>query len=187
MTSIDGHVVTNQPREEAHEEASASRYRHRRPGRARRHADAQDKKTLAFVVNGASDFWKLAEAGVKKAQASCRTTTCSSNIPSRPRPRCSSALMDDLVAAGADAIMVSRRRSEDLDRRAQPHRRPGAAVHHRQRRAGHQPHRLYRLVQHRRRQAGRRDRASRRCPTAASAWASSACSAPTTRASASTA
>ncbi len=27
-----------------------------------------DKKTLAFVVNGASDFWKAAEAGVKKAQ-----------------------------------------------------------------------------------------------------------------------
>ena len=32
-------------------------------------ADAQEKKQLAFVVNGASDFWKLAEAGVKKAQA----------------------------------------------------------------------------------------------------------------------
>ena len=31
-------------------------------------AGAQDKKTLAFVVNGASDFWKIAEAGVKKAQ-----------------------------------------------------------------------------------------------------------------------
>ena len=30
--------------------------------------DAQGKKTLAFVVNGASDFWKAAEAGVKKAQ-----------------------------------------------------------------------------------------------------------------------
>ena len=29
---------------------------------------AADKKTLAFVVNGASDFWKAAEAGVKKAQ-----------------------------------------------------------------------------------------------------------------------
>ena len=25
-----------------------------------------DKKTLAFVVNGASDFWKLAEAGVEE-------------------------------------------------------------------------------------------------------------------------
>jgi ribose transport system substrate-binding protein len=31
-------------------------------------AMAQEKKQLAFVVNGASDFWKLAEAGVKKAQ-----------------------------------------------------------------------------------------------------------------------
>ena len=29
---------------------------------------AGDKPTLAFVVNGASDFWKAAEAGVKKAQ-----------------------------------------------------------------------------------------------------------------------
>ena len=29
---------------------------------------AADKKKLAFVVNAASDFWKLAEAGVKKAQ-----------------------------------------------------------------------------------------------------------------------
>ena len=31
-------------------------------------AGAADKKVLAFVVNGASDFWKIAEAGVKKAQ-----------------------------------------------------------------------------------------------------------------------
>ena len=29
---------------------------------------SQNKKTLAFVVNGASDFWKAAEAGVRKAQ-----------------------------------------------------------------------------------------------------------------------
>mgnify|MGYP003694553801 CR=1 FL=1 len=26
------------------------------------------QKELVFVVNGASDFWKIAEAGVKKAQ-----------------------------------------------------------------------------------------------------------------------
>ena len=31
-------------------------------------ANAADRKVLAFVVNGASDFWKIAEAGVKKAQ-----------------------------------------------------------------------------------------------------------------------
>ena len=30
---------------------------------------AQEKKKLAFIVNASSDFWKLAEAGVKKAQA----------------------------------------------------------------------------------------------------------------------
>ena len=29
---------------------------------------AQDKPALAFVVNAASDFWKLAEAGVNAAQ-----------------------------------------------------------------------------------------------------------------------
>ena len=53
-------------------------------------AFAQDKKELAFVVNGASDFWKLAEAGVKKAQGELPTTICSSSIRSRRRPPCSS-------------------------------------------------------------------------------------------------
>ena len=32
-------------------------------------AVAQEKKQLAFVVNAASDFCKLSEAGVKAAQA----------------------------------------------------------------------------------------------------------------------
>ena len=32
-------------------------------------AFAQDKPTIAFVVNGPSDFWKLTEAGVATAQA----------------------------------------------------------------------------------------------------------------------
>ena len=32
-------------------------------------AIAQDKPAIAFVVNGPSDFWKLAEAGVQAAQA----------------------------------------------------------------------------------------------------------------------
>ena len=52
-------------------------------------AVAQDKKQLAFVVNAASDFWKLAEAGVKKAQGELPTTTnCSSAIRRRAPPRC---------------------------------------------------------------------------------------------------
>ena len=38
-------------------------------------ANAQQKKSLAFVVNGASDFWKIAEAGVKKAQSELPNTS----------------------------------------------------------------------------------------------------------------
>ena len=52
-------------------------------------AQAQEKQQMAFVVNAASDFWKLAEAGVKKAQAELPTTTsCSSAIPPRAPRRC---------------------------------------------------------------------------------------------------
>ena len=93
---------------------------------------AQEKKQLAFVVNAASDFWKLAEAGVEEgAGRAARTTSCSSRYPAQGTAALQNALMDDLVAAGTDAIMISSVDPEDLDRRLQPHRRAGAAVHHR--------------------------------------------------------
>jgi ribose transport system substrate-binding protein len=50
--------------------------------------NAADKKVLAFVVNGASDFWKIAEAGVKKAQG--ELPNFSSNILNKPPLLCSS-------------------------------------------------------------------------------------------------
>ena len=43
-------------------------------------AEAQEKKQMAFVVNGASDFWKLAEAGVAAAQGP-RRLRCGSLAP----------------------------------------------------------------------------------------------------------
>jgi len=43
--------------------------------------DAQGKKTLAFVVNGASDFWKAAEAGVRKAQGELPNYTLTFKYP----------------------------------------------------------------------------------------------------------
>ena len=55
-------------------------------------ATAQTKKTLVFVVNGASDFWKIAEAGVKKAQK---------ELPKY------NLQFKYLVAAGVAGIMVS--------------------------------------------------------------------------------
>ena len=68
---------------------------------------AQEKKQLAFIVNAASDFWKLAEAGVKKAQAELPNYDLQFKYPAQGTAALQNALMDDLVAAGTDAIMIS--------------------------------------------------------------------------------
>ena len=70
-------------------------------------ADAADKKVLAFVVNGASDFWKIAEAGVKKAQAELPNYDLQFKYPEQAAAAVQQRVMDDLVAAGAAGIMVS--------------------------------------------------------------------------------
>ncbi len=70
-------------------------------------SQAQEKKTLAFVVNGASDFWKLAEAGVRKAQEELPNYDLQLKYPEQAAAAIQQRLMDDLVAAGVAAIMVS--------------------------------------------------------------------------------
>src|SRR5215471_3937949 len=70
-------------------------------------ANAADKKVLAFVVNGASDFWKIAEAGVKKAQAELPNFELQFKYPEQAAAAVQQRMMDDLVAAGAAGIMVS--------------------------------------------------------------------------------
>lgn len=70
-------------------------------------AEAQEKKTLAFVVNGASDFWKLAEAGVRKAQEELPNYDLQFKYPEQAAAAVQQRLMEDLVAAGVSAIMVS--------------------------------------------------------------------------------
>jgi ribose transport system substrate-binding protein len=70
-------------------------------------AIAQDKPEIAFVVNGPSDFWKLAEAGVKKAQGELPDVTLSFRYPERADAAIQQRVVDDLIAAGADAIAVS--------------------------------------------------------------------------------
>jgi ribose transport system substrate-binding protein len=70
-------------------------------------ASAQEKKKLAFVVNAASDFWKLAEAGVKKAQRELPNYELQFKYPAQGTAALQNALMDDLVAAGTKAIMIS--------------------------------------------------------------------------------
>ncbi|MBZ9710993.1 sugar-binding protein [Mesorhizobium sp. ESP7-2] len=70
-------------------------------------ARADDKPTLAFVVNGASDFWKAAEAGVKKAQGELPGYTLELKYPEQSSVAIQQRLMDDLVTAGVKGIMVS--------------------------------------------------------------------------------
>ncbi len=70
-------------------------------------ARAEDKKTLAFVVNGASDFWKNAEAGIKKAQGELPNYNLVLKYPEQATTAAQQRLMDDLVASGVSAIMVS--------------------------------------------------------------------------------
>lgn len=70
-------------------------------------AAAQEKEKLAFVVNAASDFWKLAEAGVNAAQEELPDYELQFRYPAQGTAALQNALMDDLVAAGTDAIMIS--------------------------------------------------------------------------------
>src|SRR5258708_10471976 len=68
---------------------------------------AADKKTLAFVVNGASDFWKAAEAGVKKAQGELPNYSLVFKYPEQASSAIQTRILDDLVPAGVAGIMVS--------------------------------------------------------------------------------
>ena len=69
-------------------------------------SSAADKQ-LVFVVNGASDFWKIAEAGVAKAQGELKGYALSVKYPEQAAAAVQQRVLEDLVAAGASAIMVS--------------------------------------------------------------------------------
>jgi ribose transport system substrate-binding protein len=70
-------------------------------------AGAAEKKKLAFIVNAASDLWKLDEAGVKKAQGELPNYELQFKYPAQGTAALQNSLMDDLVAAGTNAIMIS--------------------------------------------------------------------------------
>ncbi len=68
---------------------------------------AAEKKHLYFVANGAVDFWKLAEAGMKKAQAELPNYTLEMKYPEQSSAAVQDRLLDDLVANGAAGIILS--------------------------------------------------------------------------------
>src|ERR1700742_4534999 len=83
-------------------------------------ANAADKKHLYFVANGAVDFWKLAEAGMKKAQAELPNYTMEMKYPEQSSAAIQDRLLDDLVANGAAGIILSavdpKTQTEELDK-----------------------------------------------------------------------
>jgi ribose transport system substrate-binding protein len=70
-------------------------------------AHAADKKHLYFVANGAVDFWKLAEAGMRKAQSELPNYTLEMKYPEQSSAAVQNRLLDDLVANGAAGIIIS--------------------------------------------------------------------------------
>lgn len=68
---------------------------------------AADKPTLAFVTNGASDFWKAAAAGVAAAQKELPGFKLELEYPAQATVASQQTLMDNLAAAGVKAIMAS--------------------------------------------------------------------------------
>ncbi|HXT05898.1 MAG TPA: substrate-binding domain-containing protein [Roseiarcus sp.] len=70
-------------------------------------AIAADKPTLAFVTNGASDFWKAAGAGVAAAQKEMPDFKMELEYPAQATVASQQTLMDNLAAAGVKAIMAS--------------------------------------------------------------------------------
>ena len=83
-------------------------------------AHAADTKPLYFVVNGASDFWKAAEAGLKKAQGELPNYKLQIKYPEQSSAAIQNRLLDDLLASGAAGIMVSavdpKTQTEELDK-----------------------------------------------------------------------
>ena len=70
-------------------------------------AQAQDKKELAFVVNGAADFWTIARRGVEKANKELPQYKMEVLIPSQSSAAEQRSIMDALVARGAAGISIS--------------------------------------------------------------------------------
>jgi ribose transport system substrate-binding protein len=70
-------------------------------------AKAADKPALAFVTNSGTDFWRPAEAGVRKAQTELPSYKLVFKYPKDSSAATQTRILDDLVAAGTVGIVVS--------------------------------------------------------------------------------
>jgi ribose transport system substrate-binding protein len=70
-------------------------------------ADANKPLELAFVTNGASDFWKIAQAGTEKAASELKGVTVDFKIPPNGTPDEQKQIIDGLLVKGVNGIAIS--------------------------------------------------------------------------------
>jgi ribose transport system substrate-binding protein len=70
-------------------------------------AQAQDKKTLAFVVNVPADFWTIARRGTEKAQAELPNYKIEFYIPGEMSAAAQKKILEDLLAKGVAGVAIS--------------------------------------------------------------------------------
>jgi len=68
---------------------------------------AQDVKTLAFVVNVPADFWKFARVGTEKADAELPNYQVEFYIPGEMSAAAQKKILEDLLAKGVDGVAIS--------------------------------------------------------------------------------
>ena len=68
---------------------------------------AADKKTLALVTNGSSDFWTFARRGIEKAQAELPNYTMELHVLAQSTAAEQKQVLDDLLTRGVAGVSVS--------------------------------------------------------------------------------
>src|SRR5919112_2220001 len=68
---------------------------------------AQDKKTLAFVVNVPADFWQIARRGTEKAQKELANYNIEFYIPGEMSAAAQKRILEDLLAKGVAGVSIS--------------------------------------------------------------------------------
>ncbi|KJB94511.1 ABC transporter substrate-binding protein [Skermanella aerolata KACC 11604] len=68
---------------------------------------AQEKKTLAFVVNVPADFWQIARRGTEKAQKELPNYNIEFYIPGEMSAAAQKRILEDLLAKGVAGVSIS--------------------------------------------------------------------------------
>ena len=68
---------------------------------------AQDKKTLAFVVNVPADFWAIARRGTEKAQEELPDYEIEFYVPGEMSAAAQKRILEDLLAKGVAGVAIS--------------------------------------------------------------------------------